>query len=486
MHAAGGWTGRAGVLGWKRAAGLCLAALAGAGVWSQEGLAATAPVGRKPPVKESHFVITPRGASASGALAQLHRKGLRVALVREFHKSLLPVPAEMRRRPVDGRKLVEALTGRNKVAWFHRGTVAIIHRGVSNATVRWLRTDLKSADAAKRAKAATLAGVMDDVRMIPLLLSAAKDRDPGVSKNALTSLDELGWSVALLVEPDTALNLAAKVIAKGAMFARRGVARGGLWAGGEKALPLIEKALDDKDSIVRSFAAESLGKVGGEKALAVLGKALEHKCAYVRASAGEALAQLGDEKALPLLEKALTIRRASTRKSAAQALGNVGGKKARALLKKVLDGEDAAARSGALLALGRADGRKALALLGKAMKDKDADIRASAAEALGSVGGERALALLEKSLNDREPNVREATARALLEAGGKRASDALLARLRRETDGDVRAAIILAVHSFPDDPALSRALKKAIRESTKSPDRGRPKPKPERDPPEEF
>ena len=75
--------------------------------------------------------------------------------------------------------------------------------------------------------------------------------------------------------------------------------------GGEKALALLEKALEDKDVIVRLDAAHALGQVGGEKALALLEKALEDKDANVRGGAASALGQVGGPRARAVLLKHL-------------------------------------------------------------------------------------------------------------------------------------------------------------------------------------
>jgi len=283
--------------------------------------------------------VTPRGWNAEDAFRQLRNKGLRVELLGQ-RWDILPsivVPSELRFKPVSGRELVEAVAKFNKlkVSWLNDGATAVIFRGADEAEVIRFLVDIKSEVPAVRADAARRAWRIEDVRVVLPLTALAMEKDEEVSRLACHSLDQLYWPAVLAIAPDAAIAPLEKALSDIVMRYRAAEALGSV--GGEKALPLIEKALADQDAYVRTGAAIALGSVGGEKALPLLEKALADQNISVCVSAAIALERVGGEKALPLIEKMLASQDANARCGAVTALRCVGGEeKARDILLKRL------------------------------------------------------------------------------------------------------------------------------------------------------
>jgi len=400
--------------------------------------------------------VTPRGHEAWEAFDELARKGGPKVVMPGGPRALL-VPVELRFKPVAGRELIEAVAAARKlkVAWVREGQCAVLYPGASDDEVERVRKDLASADAALRVPAAWRAGWLRDVRVVPLLLKAAKDADAEVVRQALIGLRREKWEVVLMLDETAADLLTAELASQDANERREAVSALGS-VGKEKALALLEKALADQDNSVRWTAASALGSVGGEKALALLEKALADQDINVRYSTLSALGRVGGEKALALLEKALADQDTRVRGGAASVLGRVGGDRALALLEKAF--EDAKVRSGVVYALGSVGGDKALALIEKALAEQDAHVRCSAASALGRVGGEKALALLEKALADQDDGVRWTAASALGRVGGEKAL-ALLAKALASQDATVRGGASHALGNLGGEKARDLLLK---------------------------
>ena len=191
-------------------------------------------------------VITPCTCNAGDAFDKLALQGgPKVAMLGGRQRHLL-VPVELRFKPVAGCELVAAVAASHdlKVAWVQGGKCAVLYAGASDAEVERVRKDLESTDAAVRRKAASCAGCLLDVRVVPLLVKAAKDVDGETARQAVIGLRQMSWDAVLLVFDDDA------------------------------AVELIAAELDSQDARVCSMAAAALGSVGGEKALALLEKAL--------------------------------------------------------------------------------------------------------------------------------------------------------------------------------------------------------------------
>jgi HEAT repeat protein len=346
-----------------------------------------------------------------------------------------------------------------------------------------------------RRHAAFALGTIGGEKALRLVEKAVGDKHPWVAEIA-----PLG-----LVGLDVGRENVRGVVEKALSDPREGVrsaTASALRASGEKALPLLEKALTDRSSYVRVRAVLAAGQIGGDKALALVEKALWGRSdghAYhgssglginaVRGTAAFALGYVGGEKTLPNIEKALqdgsyTVRRGAVwslgrvggagavavagraldhkdsiiRECAVWALGAIGDERGLPLVEKALADADALVRWDAAAVLGEIGGERALALAGRALESKDPDLRGSAALALGEIGGEKALALIEKVIGDDDLAVRRDATAAAGRAGVARARDLLTRRLGAEPEPEIRSAVLASLQQyFPDDPAAIKA-----------------------------
>jgi len=255
----------------------------------------------------------------------------------------------------------------------------------------------------------------------------------------------------------------------GAEFTRSVVvAIGQTWA---TLVQVLQTALEDENSDVRSSAAEALGKIGSEKAVEALLQAFKDEDWNVRYRAAEALAMIGSEKVVEALLQALKHEDSDVRRSAAEALGNIGSEKVVEALLQALKHEDSDVRSHAAVVLGKIGSEKAVEALLLALKDEDSHVRSIAAAALGKIGSEKAVEALLQALKDEDSHVRRSAAAALGNIGSEKAVEALLQALKDETSfvrrsatnalamiGSEKAveALLLAL-SDPDSDVRSRA-----------------------------
>ena len=112
-----------------------------------------------------------------------------------------------------------------------------------------------------------------------------------------------------------------------------------------KVVPALTKALENKDSDVRSNAAVALAQIGtdAKDAVPALITALQDKDSNVRNNASEALGQIGKDAipalitALPTLITALRDKDSNVRNNAAEALGQIGKDDVPALITALQD-----------------------------------------------------------------------------------------------------------------------------------------------------
>ena len=171
------------------------------------------------PVPVADITFTPRSWMAPEVFDDIHRRGgPRVALLgrgldNEYYNSLL-VPMSLRSQPIASRAIIAAVAASRalSVAWVRGGTVAVLYPGgaqgiapgVAEAEIERLRLDLASTDASRRIQAAWRAGWLADPRVVPQLVTAAGDAEPGVAQQALASLRRLSWKSALALDERSA------------------------------------------------------------------------------------------------------------------------------------------------------------------------------------------------------------------------------------------------------------------------------------------
>jgi HEAT repeat protein len=222
---------------------------------------------------------------------------------------------------------------------------------------------------------------------------------------------------------------------------------------GAPAIPAVVAATLDDDQELRDEAHHVLKIMGQEAvrkggAVPLLVKALADRDEATRARAAECLAALGPgaSEAVPALVAALTDESPAVRRAAAFAAGKLGSKSVVPLLIEAITDRDEAARSQAaecLAALGPGASEAVPALVA-ALKHPDRKVRSSAAWVLGQIGPETAIEPLLQALND-DPDkwVRRASASSLkfVEPRPAKVVDALLNALQDDFE-EVRAVAI--------------------------------------------
>jgi HEAT repeat protein len=181
----------------------------------------------------------------------------------------------------------------------------------------------------------------------------------------------------------------------------RRVAAVDLGRAGREAVPLLFRAMADKDWRVRKTAVEALVEIEGEGVIAGLIEALKTEDnAGARNSAIEALIQIGGP-ALDALLPVLTIPDPDVRKFIVDILGDIRDPRAvTELITRLVEDDDENIRVAAAEALGKIrDPRAVNALLGCLHRYDQGWLDYAAAEALGEIGDGRALGPLLAALD---------------------------------------------------------------------------------------
>ena len=198
---------------------------------------------------------------------------------------------------------------------------------------------------------------------------------------------------------------------------------------GKDAVPLLFRALADKDWRVRKTAVEALVAIEGEGVIASLIEALKiEDNAGARNSAIEALVQIGGP-ALENLLPVLTIRDPDVRKFIVDILGDIRDPRAVPdLISRLTEDDDENIRVAAAEALGKIRDRRAVdALLGCLNRYDQGWLDHAAAEALGEIGDGRALGPLLAALD--RSSLREPVLESLGKIGDANTIEPLIASL---------------------------------------------------------
>jgi HEAT repeat protein len=293
-----------------------------------------------------------------------------------------------------------------------------------------------------------------------LFLSAIKADDAHLRRSAAFALGCLGSrSDATRTALDLALNDDSALVRQNAAWA--------LGQFGSAALPSLQRALRDADSLVKRDAASALLQMEEPDKVRELLKDLLPLCrdtnSEVRRAALNVLVRIvdpTDKDAIPSLLVAMEDRDIDNRRNAALALSNIGGEetgKAVPILLEAAKNGDVELRRLAVLAIrniGPAAGAAVNDLIRILGKDKDAKSREFAALALGGIGraSEPAVPLLVEKIKDvnEEREVRIESAMALARVGPVRASTPIVPALLdiladRQQDPRVRERVIWAL-----------------------------------------
>jgi HEAT repeat protein len=238
---------------------------------------------------------------------------------------------------------------------------------------------------------------------------------------------------------------------------------------------LVQKALsgqdNQNDSLDRCIAAKELGELKSEKGLLIfISELTTNKDSEIRSRAAEALVHFDSEKSIDPLLQALTDNSKEVRASAANALGYISsrnhGVEKNCVLKSLLRSERivdsliqvlndkdnsyknrdcwrvrllAISALGSLAKDGNLKTEKAVDSLLQTLNDDDRDIRMASAVSLGSIGSSRAAESLIQALNDNDRFVRGNAAEALGKIKSKKAIEPLRQLAVDDTDQNVRS-----------------------------------------------
>ncbi|WP_228282015.1 HEAT repeat domain-containing protein [Rubrobacter marinus] len=187
--------------------------------------------------------------------------------------------------------------------------------------------------------------------------------------------------------------------------------------GGEEAVALLGRLLDDRDETVRAVAARALARIGTGETARLLARTLEDPSELTRLRVAENLQRVGPAAEEPLAQ-VLSRQNGAGAVLAAQVLGNLGADVARAELARAARGAASTdLRAQATLALGKISNPGDLPTLLGAAEDPAWPVRAQAANALGMVGDPEAVPVLRGLVSDGEWWVRLNAARALAGLG---------------------------------------------------------------------
>lgn len=164
----------------------------------------------------------------------------------------------------------------------------------------------------------------------------------------------------------------------------------------KKALPVTEEVKDfihqlreNKSELLRTRAADELGKLRAERSLATLIAALYiDSSSIVRQSAAKALSKIsrGNEEALQALVDTLYDPQEEVRKAAAASLGSLADKRVTSQLLDILADRYYANRMDIVMALGLINDPEAIPSLISYLNDEIPHVRYAAALALGNAG----------------------------------------------------------------------------------------------------
>lgn len=226
-------------------------------------------------------------------------------------------------------------------------------------------------------------------------------------------------STLLHVGADTVTPLVRELVAATDVSARRAY-RDALVALDYVGVPLLEDMIGDERWFVVRNMVGILGEIRSADAVEHFRRTVEHSDARVRRETILALSKIGGEEAVPLLAKGLNDKEASLRVAAALGLGltklpvAVGP-----LLNRLPQETDGEVQVEIVRALGRVGDPRAVPVLaerasgGGFFSRIPIAIRVEAVRALGELGGEAAHAVLQRLLRDRNGEVREAVFKAL-------------------------------------------------------------------------
>jgi RNA polymerase sigma factor (sigma-70 family) len=403
-------------------------------------------------------VVTPYEAGAGPAFEEIVRLGGPRILAFPGLPDLL-VPPPCRGQALESRVLVQRVAAHAglQVAWLRHDRYALLHRPVADDELEQVRKDLADPRIEMRRAAAKRAGWLDDPRAVPLLVTAAQDRDPHVAGRARIGLRRAGWDLVLAVSADAAPLLLDDLRSPEARIRQRAV-HGFYVLAEAQALPPLELALGDGDDAVRSAACTAMGRLGGARAFARLEALVDGPEAFLRLGALEQLARHGDQAVIARLAAHFASLAAQQRRGMAYIIARAASPQADGLLETMLADAEPEVRFGTMDGLGWATYRPRPGLmpgLERACVDPDAAMRRLAVWALGSVADPRSLELLERAIAGSDDKIRRKASYAVFRAGVGSATPILM-RLLQHQNRTLAGMAMQALGNIGNEDACAR------------------------------
>lgn len=236
--------------------------------------------------------------------------------------------------------------------------------------------------------------------------------------------------------------------------------------GDPRAVPELQKLLQDPGEEVREAALYALGRIGTREALESMLDALNEGDRWSQEKVAEAVEEAGDESRrvlVGLLRDGNPVRRAF----AAEVMGGIGGAEEAVYLEEALADEEVDVRARAADSLGRMRHRLARPALLQALEDPAWQVRSQAVKALGIIGEEKDVPRLVDKLRDTEWWVRNNAAAALREMG--ESGEGPLVEMLWDAD---RFARETAAQALEESSVVERLIKD-MREGDEEPGGGR-------------
>jgi HEAT repeat protein len=324
-----------------------------------------------------------------------------------------------------------------------------------------LLSALKDWDASVRRQAIRALAAIGDAKAIPALRKIAEDpeEEDYVKAMAFGALGRLGAREA------APLLLASLGNDKANLWLRRS-ALSALWDM-RLALPAptlrqaLTKALAaDRDPYLKTFAAAAAAELrDADPAIrAALTASLRDRNEDVHNVAVYALGEIGNPASVaPIRARLATARSARLLNNIAFALRKLGDPKVMDLLGSLLGHQLAVIRLNAAFVLGDIKDRRALPLLAKALADPNDLVRASAISALGKLGDPAAIPHLEPFTTGKNLTLKQEAFLALGQLAPRQYADRIAAELLWHESGPVRRAAAMALARL-GDPRAQDAL----------------------------
>ncbi|UCF78826.1 MAG: HEAT repeat domain-containing protein [Candidatus Eiseniibacteriota bacterium] len=223
---------------------------------------------------------------------------------------------------------------------------------------------------------------------------------------------------------------------------------------------VVSEFLNDPDPLVRSRAAEALGRIQDSLAIEHLVRSLKDASPDVRSSSAFALGQIGSLTASKALRGLLGDKSSEVKTAAVEALGKLKDRKSVKRISRFLRSSDRTLARQAALSLAAIGDSTALSALWRAAESEDGQTRWRVAYCFERIPHEKSLGALSGLAGDSEWLVRNFVARALGKVPSEEAFS-LLETLLEDEDWHVRASASRALGSFENEQAAS-ALASAL------------------------